>query len=276
MSAGRVTGASVSLRLGEGAQAFEALQAVSFSVEPGQFACLLGPSGCGKSTLLGALAGHLRPSSGQLALDGQAIAGPAPERGMVFQQHTLLPWRTVLDNVAFGLKMQGIGRAERHARAREMLSWVGLEGFERHWPRQLSGGMQQRAEIARVLINRPRVLLMDEPFGALDALTRAHMQQLLLSIWQRLGTTVLFVTHDLDEALLLGDRVLMMSARPGRLIDDIALPFARPRAEALLGDPQFMALKRHCLALLHPDHRPLPRLTPLGLPTDFTDTKIAL
>jgi len=244
----------------------EVLQDVSLRIAPGEFVCLLGPSGCGKSTLLGALAGHLRPSQGRLLLDGQAIAGPDPERGLVFQHHTLFPWKKVLANVGFGLKMKGISRAERDHQARKLLGLVGLAGFEQRYPRELSGGMQQRVEIARVLINHPRVLLMDEPFGALDALTRVKMQQLLLDMWARVRTTVVFVTHDIDEALFLADRVLVMSPRPGRIIEDLRPGFARPRDAALVTDPRFVALKRHCLALLHPDAStdPLPRLTPLG------------
>ncbi|MES2940977.1 MAG: ABC transporter ATP-binding protein [Pseudomonadota bacterium] len=246
--------------------ATEVLQAIDLRIAPGEFVCLLGPSGCGKSTLLGALAGHLRPGRGRLLLDGRAIAGPDPQRGLVFQQHTLFPWKNVLDNVGFGLKMQGVPRAERDRRARELLQLVGLEGFEQRYPRELSGGMQQRVEIARVLINHPRVLLMDEPFGALDALTRARMQQLLLDVWARVRTTVVFVTHDIDEALFLADRVLVMSPRPGRVVDDLRTGFARPRGADLLTAPDFVALKRHCLALLRQDGgaAPLQRLSPLG------------
>ncbi|MFS2128132.1 ABC transporter ATP-binding protein, partial [Pseudomonas sp. Pseusp97] len=201
----------LSIHLGSGRDAFEAVQSLSFSIEPGEFVCVLGPSGCGKSTLLGALAGHLTPSAGLLEVDGQTVASPSPERGMVFQHHTLLPWRRVRDNVAFGLKMRGVPRAERHHQADEMLQLVGLNGFADRWPSQLSGGMQQRVEIARVLINQPRLLLMDEPFGALDAQTRMMMQELLLDIWTRLRTSVLFITHDIDEALFLADRILVMS-----------------------------------------------------------------
>lgn len=278
MTQGLVQGEGVSIRLGTGEAAFEAVRTLDFTVSPGQFVCILGPSGCGKSTLLGALAGHLQPSSGRLKVDGSPVDGPSPSRGMVFQHHTLLPWRNVLDNVAFGLKMQGIGKRERYERAREMLRWVGLEDFATHWPRQLSGGMQQRAEIARVLINRPRLLLMDEPFGALDAQTRSRMQQLLLDIWSRVGTTVVFVTHDIDEALFLGDRILVMSSRPGRFIADLNLDFPRPRQLPLLTSPAFVELKRHCLALLDHDQdaRTLPRLTPLGLPLQQDLSRIAL
>ncbi len=269
---GRIDIADVSIRLGRhGAHdGIEVLRDVSLAFEPGEFICLLGPSGCGKSTLLGALAGHLTPSRGRLALDGLPIAGPDPQRGLVFQQHTLFPWKTVLDNVAFGLKMQGLPRAERERRALDLLGRVGLSDFAKRYPRELSGGMQQRVEIARVLVNRPRVLLMDEPFGALDALTRVQMQGLLLDLWAQSPTTVLFVTHDIDEALFLGDRVLVMSPRPGRIVEDLRPGFARPRQADVLTSPDFAALKRHCLALLRPDAGavvPLPRLTPLGNPT---------
>ncbi|HEY1150731.1 MAG TPA: ABC transporter ATP-binding protein, partial [Pseudoduganella sp.] len=178
-----------------------ALQDVSLSARPGEFICVLGPSGCGKSTLLDALAGHLQASAGSVHVDGQPVNGPHPERGMVFQQHTLFPWKKVLDNVAFGLKMKGVPRDERRRQARELLQLVGLEGFENSYPSQLSGGMQQRVEIARVLINHPRVMLMDEPFGALDAQTRLKMQELLLDVWTRIRTTIVFITHDIDEAL---------------------------------------------------------------------------
>lgn len=275
---GRIDGQQLSIRLGQGAQAFDAVQNLDFNVEPGEFVCILGPSGCGKSTLLGALAGHLRPSAGTLQVDGQTVDGPSPERGMVFQHHTLLPWRSVLDNVAFGLKMQGIDKAERRYQASEFLRLVGLQDFALRWPNQLSGGMQQRAEIARVLINRPRLLLMDEPFGALDAQTRARMQELMLEIWTRIRTTVVFVTHDIDEALFLADRVLVMSPRPGRFIEDLRLEFPRPRHASLLTSPEFVRLKRHCLDLLrHEEGRELPRLTPLGLPSaDFPPLRIAL
>ncbi|MFG5863182.1 ABC transporter ATP-binding protein [Metapseudomonas sp. CR1201] len=274
---GRIEARGISIRLGQGKQAFEAVQSLDFAIAAGEFVCILGPSGCGKSTLLGALAGHLKPSAGRLEVDGQPVEGPSPERGMVFQHHTLLPWRSVLDNVAFGLKMQGIGTLERQRRAVEFLGLVGLGDFAERWPSQLSGGMQQRAEIARVLINRSRLLLMDEPFGALDAQTRSRMQELLLDIWTRIRTTVVFVTHDIDEALFLADRILVMSPRPGRFIEDLRLDFPRPRRASLLTSPGFTHLKRHCLELLrHEEGRELPRLTPLGLPTDHPPLRIAL
>ncbi|MGY2360973.1 ABC transporter ATP-binding protein [Pseudomonas azotoformans] len=274
---GRITISGLSIVLGEREQAFEAVKALECSIEPGQFVCILGPSGCGKSTLLGALAGHLVPSQGTLQMDGQAVVGPSQQRGMVFQQHTLFPWRTVRENVAFGLKMRGVGKAERLAAADEILALVGLEGLAERWPNQLSGGMQQRVEIARVLVNRPSLLLMDEPFGALDALTRMKMQALLLEIWTRIRTTVVFVTHDIDEALFLADRILVMSPRPGRIIEDFQLDFPRPRHTELMTTPEFTHLKRHCLALLHhEDGRQLPRLNPLGLPTDHSTPRFAI
>ncbi|MFJ5283096.1 ABC transporter ATP-binding protein [Pseudomonas sp. NPDC088429] len=274
---GRIDIRQLSIVLGEGREAFEAVQGLDCQIEPGQFVCILGPSGCGKSTLLGALAGHLSAHAGSLKVDGGEVSGPSPQRGMVFQHHTLFPWRTVRDNVAFGLKMRGIGKAERHRAADDILKLVGLEGFAERWPNQLSGGMQQRVEIARVLVNRPRLLLMDEPFGALDALTRLNMQELLLDIWTRIRTTVVFVTHDIDEALFLADRLLVMSARPGRIIEDLRLDFARPRTSELVTSPEFSRLKRHCLDLLrHDDDRPLPRLNPLGLPPENPLPRFAL
>jgi NitT/TauT family transport system ATP-binding protein len=274
---GRIDIRQLSIVLGQGARAFEAVQGLDCQIEAGQFVCILGPSGCGKSTLLGALAGHLQPSTGTLHVDAAPVVGPSPQRGMVFQQHTLFPWRSVRDNVAFGLKMRGLGKLERHRAADEILALVGLEGFSGHWPDQLSGGMQQRVEIARVLVNRPRLLLMDEPFGALDALTRLNMQELLLDIWTRIRTTVVFVTHDIDEALFLADRLLVMSPRPGRIIEDLRLDFPRPRTTELVTRPEFARLKRHCLELLrHEDGQQLPRLNPLGLPPETSLPRFAL
>ncbi|SDH44273.1 ABC-type nitrate/sulfonate/bicarbonate transport system, ATPase component [Bradyrhizobium sp. Rc2d] len=212
---GRIDVSHISISLDEGADAFEAVSDLDFKVTPGELICVLGPSGCGKSTLLGALAGDLEITQGRLAIDDLPIQGPSPDRGIVFQQHTLFPWKRVRDNVAFGPKMRGIGTAERHLAADKLLKLVGLAGFENFYPSQLSGGMQQRVEIARVLINRPRVLLMDEPFGALDAQTRSMMQKVLLDIWTKIPTTTVFVTHDIDEALFLADRIIVMSTRPG-------------------------------------------------------------
>ncbi|EON19742.1 ABC transporter ATPase [Cupriavidus sp. GA3-3] len=251
--AGHLQVRGLDVALGQGDAAFTAVHQLSIDIPAGQFVCILGPSGCGKSTLLGAIAGHLPAAAGEILLDGAPVRGPAPVRGLVFQQHSLFPWKRVLDNVAFGLKMQGVPTAERKREAQALLDLVGLGGFAQRYPAQLSGGMQQRAEIARVLINRPRVLLMDEPFGALDAQTRAHMQALLLEVWARMRTTVVFVTHDIDEALFLADRVLVMSPRPGRILEDIAIPFERPRRAELMTDDDFIRLKRRCRDLLH-DH----------------------
>lgn len=263
---GRIEVDQVSISLGHGADAFEAVRELDFSVAPGELICILGPSGCGKSTLLGALAGHLSISAGSLTVDGETVAGPSPHRGMVFQQHTLFPWKKVRENVAFGPKMRGISKNERLRLAEEILALVGLSGFEGFYPSQLSGGMQQRVEIARVLINQPHVLLMDEPFGALDAQTRSMMHGILLDIWTKIPTTTLFVTHDIDEALFLADRVIVMSARPGRVIEDIRVPFARPRRPELVAEIEFTRLKRHFIELLRIPNasEPLPRLNPLG------------
>ena len=268
-SVGRIDFADVSISLGEGIDAFEAVSGLDVSISPGELVCILGPSGCGKSTLLGALAGHLPITAGRLTVDGQAVVGPSPDRGMVFQQHTLFPWKRVRDNVAFGPKMRGIAKAERTRAADAILNLVGLSGFEAFYPAQLSGGMQQRVEIARVLINQPRVLLMDEPFSALDAQTRGMMQEVLLEIWGKIPTTTVFVTHDIDEALFLADRIVVMSARAGRVIEDIALPFARPRSQDLVTEPEFVRLKRHVMQLLRRPEgsEPLARLSPLGVPS---------
>jgi NitT/TauT family transport system ATP-binding protein len=265
-SVGRIDVAQVAISLGAGADAFEAVSGLDFSIAPGELICILGPSGCGKSTLLGALAGHLPITAGRLTVDGQPIQGPSPDRGMVFQQHTLFPWKRVRDNVAFGPKMRGLAKAERDRAANAILNLVGLSGFETFYPAQLSGGMQQRVEIARVLINQPRVLLMDEPFSALDAQTRGMMQEVLLDIWSKIPTTTVFVTHDIDEALFLADRVVVMSARPGRVIEDITLPFGRPRSHDLVTEPEFVRLKRHVMQLLRRPEgtEPLARLSPLG------------
>lgn len=264
---GRIEVAHVSIALGAGADAFEAVSDLSFAVEPGELVCILGPSGCGKSTLLGALAGHLKTFAGRLSVDGMPVVAPSPDRGIVFQHHTLFPWKRVRDNVAFGPKMRGVGRSERRRAADAMLKLVGLAGFEHFYPSQLSGGMQQRVEIARVLVNRPRVLLMDEPFGALDAQTRSMMQEVLLDIWTEIPTTTVFVTHDIDEALFLADRIIVMSARPGRVIEDLRLLFPRPRSPDLVTEAEFVRLKRHVRGLLRPPDKtgPLPRLSPLGV-----------
>ncbi len=232
-----------------------AVEDFSLEIEPGEFVCLLGPSGCGKSTVLNAVAGFLRPAGGRVAVDDDVVAGPGPERGMVFQQHSLFPWKTVLENVAFGPRMQGKSRAEARDLAREYLDLVGLGGSAHRYPATLSGGMQQRVGIARALVNHPSVLLMDEPFGALDAQTRAIMQESLLRLWGQTGNTVLFVTHDIDEALFLADRVVVMSAAPGRVLLDLRLDLPRPRPEDVFASPQFADYKRQCLKLIRQESR---------------------
>lgn len=227
-----------------------AVSRAQLDIKPGEFVCLLGPSGCGKSTLLNAIAGFVKPSSGRLTVDGSSVNGPGPDRGMVFQQHSLFPWKTVCENVAFGPLMAGVGRNEATSIARTFLSLVGLAAFEHAYPGTLSGGMQQRVGIARALANYPSVLLMDEPFGALDAQTRVMMQENLLDIWREFKNTVVFVTHDIDEAVFLSDRIVVMSASPGHIIADIPVKLPRPREQGLLTDPAFIALKRTCLDLI--------------------------
>ncbi|MEX0731690.1 MAG: ABC transporter ATP-binding protein [Aquisalimonadaceae bacterium] len=227
-----------------------AVDEAQLHVNPGEFVCLLGPSGCGKSTLLNTVAGFVQPSSGGVQIDGRPVRRPGPERGMVFQQHSLFPWKTVRHNVAFGPLMSGHSRREADSIARTFLNLVGLSAYENQYPAALSGGMQQRVGIARALANYPRVLLMDEPFGALDAQTRAMMQENLLEIRGEFGTTVLFVTHDIDEAVFLSDRIVVMSAGPGRLIADIPVDLPRPRGHGLVIDRRFVEIKKHCMDLI--------------------------
>ena len=227
-----------------GGQQTVALQATDLDVAENDFVTILGPSGCGKSTLLRIVAGLDAPSGGQVLLDGHAVTGPGADRGMVFQSYTLFPWLTVLDNVCFGLRERGMARAQAVEIAQDFLAQVGLARFDKHYPKQLSGGMQQRTALARALANQPRMLLMDEPFGALDHQTRELMQELLLGIWERERKTVLFVTHDIDEAIFMGSRVVVMSARPGRIKSDLPSPFPHPRHYSIKTAPEFAALKR--------------------------------
>jgi len=208
----------------------EALHDINLRIEENEFICFIGPSGCGKTTLLRIIAGLEEPTSGSVFLDGEPIQGPGPERGMVFQEYSLFPWRTVLQNIAFGPELKGVPQAEREARSRQYLKMVGLERFEARYPHELSGGMKQRVAIARALVNNPKALLMDEPFGALDAQTRNIMQSELLRIWEEEKKTVVFVTHSVDEAIYLADRIVIMSARPGRIKDIIDIPLSRPRS----------------------------------------------
>ena len=220
-----------------------ALQATDLDVAENDFVTILGPSGCGKSTLLRIVAGLDLQTAGEVLLEGRRIEGPGADRGMVFQSYTLFPWLTVRDNVCFGLRERGLPRAEQLAQADAYLVKVGLRGFENHFPKQLSGGMQQRVAIARALANDPRMLLMDEPFGALDHQTRELMQELLLGIWEAQRKTVLFVTHDIDEAVFMGSRVVVMSARPGRIKLDRVVPLAHPRHYSIKTTPEFAQLK---------------------------------
>jgi NitT/TauT family transport system ATP-binding protein len=256
----------VGIRFEAAEGAVEALRDFDLQIAPGEFVSILGPSGCGKSTLIGAVAGLTPFSSGEIRVDGLPVLRPGPERGVVFQQSALFPWKTVLGNVAFGLKMRGEGKGESRAKAHRILAEVGLDEFAGHYPSQLSGGMQQRVNLARALVNRPRVLLMDEPFSSLDAQTRLQMQELLLDLWQALRMTVIFVTHDVDEALFLGDRVAVISRRPGRVREEIPVDLRRPRTIDFLTSREFVTLKRRCIALLRaesdgPQKKPADRQT---------------
>ena len=234
-----------------GAPPVLALDRVSLRVAASEIVSIVGPSGCGKSTLLRLVAGFDAPTGGTIRLSGRAVSGPGPDRGMVFQQPTLFPWKSVLDNVAVGPRMRGVPKAECREEAGRYLQAVKLRGFERHFPYQLSGGMRQRVQIARVLINRPDVLLMDEPFGALDFQTRLEMQALLLDLWAQYRPSVLFITHDVDEAIFISDRVYVMSGAPGRIVDEIAVPFGKPRGYATVtASERFAALKIRILERL--------------------------
>ncbi len=231
---------------------FVALQDVGFDVRQRELICVVGRSGCGKSTLIRIVAGLEEPSGGEVRLDGRPVVGPGPDRGMVFQSYTLFPWLTVRGNVAFGLRMQGRARIEANVEAMRWIQLVGLKGFQHHYPSELSGGMRQRVAIARALANRPRILLMDEPFGALDAQTRMKMQSYLLQLSQKLDVTVLFITHDLDEAIYLADRVVVLGHHPGRVLEIIDVPLRRPRHRDQLTEPAFLETRRHLEQLIHP------------------------
>lgn len=228
----------------------EALQSTTFDVREGEFITILGPSGCGKSTILRVVAGLVEPSSGQVLLDGREITGPGPDRGMVFQSYTLFPWLTVQKNIEFGLEMRQVDRGTREAAAKHYLDLIGLSGFENAFPVNLSGGMKQRVAIARALANDPEILLMDEPFGALDAQTRTIMQELLLQAWEETKKTILFVTHDVEEAIFLGDTVYIMTARPGMIKEAIKVTLPRPRTYDMKEEPEFLAIKRRVLELI--------------------------
>jgi NitT/TauT family transport system ATP-binding protein len=225
---------------------------LSFDVHRREFITIIGPSGCGKSTFIRIAAGLDEASGGAILLSGSPVTGPGPDRGMVFQGYTLFPWLSVKRNVMFGLRMKGISDIEAEGLARQWIAMVGLEKFEDSYPHELSGGMKQRVAIARALANEPRVLIMDEPFGALDSQTRAKMQAHLIEIWKKVDITILFITHDLDEAILLSDRVLVLGVNPGGLVEFIENPVPRPRHPSQITSPEFIALKARLDHLIHP------------------------
>jgi len=229
-----------------------ALEDINFKTHRREFVCVIGPSGCGKSTLIRILAGLEQETSGEMLLEGKPVHGPGPDRGMVFQGYTLFPWRTVKRNVMFGLEMAGRGRFEAEQEALQWIDLVGLSKFANAYPHQLSGGMKQRVAIARALANQPRILLMDEPFGALDAQTRAKMQAYLLEIWKNIDVTILFITHDLDEAVYLADRILVLKAHPGEVQEVIEVPVPHPRSPDQFLSPEFLATKARLEELIHP------------------------
>ena len=243
---------------------------VSLDIHRREFITVIGPSGCGKSTFIRIVAGLDDATGGQMLLDGKPISGPGPDRGMVFQGYTLFPWLTVKRNVMFGLEMKGISPTAAEPEARQWLDMVGLSKFENSYPHELSGGMKQRVAIARALATEPRILIMDEPFAALDAQTRAQMQSYLLQIWRKVDVTVLFITHDLDEAVYLSDRVMVMGTNPGRVVEVVENPVPRPRSAAQFVAPEFLALRQHLEDLIHPpvendeERVPMIKLTAAG------------
>ncbi|HEY2135574.1 MAG TPA: ABC transporter ATP-binding protein [Xanthobacteraceae bacterium] len=230
-----------------------ALECINLSVEDGEFVSIVGPSGCGKTTFLSVVDGLMPATSGRILVDGIEVARPGPDRAVVFQDASLLPWRTVLKNVLYGLECAGVGRREARERAEHFVAMVGLTGFEHNYPYELSGGMQQRVNLARALVMDPKVLLMDEPFAALDAQTREAMQEELLRIWKQAGKTVLFITHQIDEAIFLSGRVIVFSGRPGRVKASIAVGLERPRALRLKREARFHALEDQIWSLIHDD-----------------------
>ena len=249
-----------------------ALKDINFKTHKREFVCVIGPSGCGKSTLIRILAGLESPTSGEVLLDGKAVHGPGPDRGMVFQGYTLFPWLTVKRNVMFGLLQSGHSRERAEEDARQWIDLVGLTKFVDSDPHQLSGGMKQRVAIARALANQPGILLMDEPFGALDAQTRIKMQSYLMDIWKNIDITILFITHDLDEAIYLADRILVLKAHPGEVQELIEVPVPQPRSPEQLLSPEFLATKKRLEELIHPpqegdeingDHMNMVRMVPV-------------
>lgn len=242
---GHISIEKVSIVYGKRGKENVAVQETSIEIRPSEFVCLLGPSGCGKSTLLNSIAGFVKPTTGRVRVDGREINGPGPDRGMVFQEYSLFPWKTIFDNIAMGPRFAN--DVEANTTARTLLEMVGLFKYRDHYPAELSGGMQQRVGIARALATYPSVLLMDEPFGALDAQTRIMMQENLLNIWREFGTTVVFVTHDVDEAVFLSDRILIMSASPGHVISDLPNRVPRPRFQSVVTNQDYNELKLKCL-----------------------------
>lgn len=234
-----------------------ALDQVSFDVHQRELLSVIGPSGCGKSTLVRILAGLETSSAGEVRVYGQPVSGPGRDRGMVFQSYTLFPWLTVKENVMFGPKIAGSATVHAESAARQWIELVGLTKFQNSYPHQLSGGMKQRVAIARALANQPRVLFMDEPFGALDAQTRCQMQNYLLDIWRNVDITIVFITHDLDEAVFLSDRILVLDANPGRIRELIEVPVTRPRNNGQIIEPSFLATRKHIDSLIHPEQDPL-------------------
>jgi NitT/TauT family transport system ATP-binding protein len=239
-----VRGVNKSFPRQRGGGELKVLNDVSFSQDAGTFICLVGPSGCGKSTLLRIIDGLIPPDSGEVLIGGERVREPSLDRGFVFQQFNLLPWRTVLGNVEFGLENKGVRKQERRRRALEVIKLVDLEGFETYYPSQLSGGMQQRVGLARAIAVEPAILLMDEPFGSVDDQTRMLLQNELLKIWEQAQKTVIFVTHDIEEALYLGDKIVVMRARPSRITRILEVPFGRPRTDEIRGTPEMGQLKQ--------------------------------
>jgi ABC-type nitrate/sulfonate/bicarbonate transport system ATPase subunit len=227
-----------------------AIDEIDLKIKNKEFATILGPSGCGKSTLLRIVAGLAKPTWGVVRLDGNVIQGPGQDRGMVFQSYTLFPWLTVKENIQFGLEISGVPRVEQEQVAQEFIEKVGLRGFEKAYPKGLSGGMKQRVAIARALANNPAILLLDEPFGALDAQTRSLMQEILTQVWEELHQTILFVTHDVEEAIFLSDRVFVMTARPGKIKAEIPVSLERPRNYEMKATESFLDLKKEALSLI--------------------------
>lgn len=240
-----------------------ALDRISLDIEEGEFVSIVGPSGCGKTTFLSVVDGLIKATDGEILVDGAPVTRPGPDRAVVFQDASLLPWRTVLENVIYGLECIGVRKREARERARHFIDMVGLAGFEKAYPHELSGGMQQRVNLARALVMDPKILLMDEPFAALDAQTREAMQEELLRIWKKAAKTVLFITHQIDEAVFLSDRVIVFSARPGRLRADIKVELERPRSLRIKRDPRFHALEDRIWSLIQsgadaPEPEPAP------------------